>query len=289
MKVLIAGKGSYVGQNIKMWLEQDKTFNVDELDMQDNKWSEFNFSIYDSIIHVAAIVHRTKENIDWEQYKKVNTILPVQVAEKAKASGVKQFIFLSTMGVYGQDKKLPHGNVITEKTLLSAKTYYGKSKLDAEQQLKKLEDDNFKLVIIRPPNIYGKDCPGNYLHTFIKMAKYMPIFPKAYDNSKQSLLYIGNLAELIKLIIKKGTAGVFLPQDENTVSTNDFIDMLAKALNKKVYFSNLLGLGVKVLSNLAIINKIYGGVSYSENVSNTALGNYRVVDLMTALKRSISS
>lgn len=287
MRVLIAGKGSYVGRNIKEWLEQDAMFTVDDLDMRDDKWVECDFSIYDSLVHVAAIVHRAKKPIGWEQYQKVNTVLPVRVAEKAKASGVKQFIFLSTMGVYGQDKKLPNGNVITRTTALAANTYYGKSKLVAEIQLKELENDSFKLAIIRPPNIYGKACPGNYWNTFIKMAKYLPVFPKAYENSRQSLLHISNLAELVKLIIQKEADGVFLPQDEKAVSTGEFIAMIAKALHKKVYLSDLLGLGIKVFSHLSIVNKVYGGVSYSQSVSDTSLGNYRVIDPMTAVKKSV--
>src|SRR5690606_17766204 len=101
MRVLITGSGSYVGRNLKYWLENTGEFIVDELDMENPEWIHYDFTPYDTVIHVAAIVHK-KNKIPWSVYYNVNAVLPYKVAKKAKESHVEQFIFFSTMAVYGE-------------------------------------------------------------------------------------------------------------------------------------------------------------------------------------------
>ena len=99
MKIVIVGKDSYIGAHIKeCFICHDGVNEVIEVDARDDGWREFDFSDVDVVIHVAAIVHNKTLN-DWEIYHQVNTMLPVEVAGVAKKAGVKQFIFLSTMGV----------------------------------------------------------------------------------------------------------------------------------------------------------------------------------------------
>lgn len=286
-KVLITGKGSYVGQRIKEWLEQTEEFDVDELDMIDGNWGNYDFSIYNSIIHVAAIVHRQNDKIDWETYYNVNALLPKKVAEISKAAGVKQFIFLSTMAIYGQEKKLPFGNVINANTIINPKSDYGKSKYQAELLLNKLHCENFKICIIRPPNVYGKNCPGNYLKSFVKLTKILPIFPKAFEESRQSLLFIDNLSEFIREQIISKTYGTYMPQDGLPVSTIEIVESISTAMNKKIYFSKGLGLIINHFSFLKIINKIYGGVMYDANLSELDIKAYDFCNFKEAIIKSI--
>src|SRR5699024_1194219 len=124
---------------------------------RDDKWKEIDLSVYDSILHVAGIAHQKETNENSSLYYDVNRDLAIEMAEKAKKKNVKQFIFLSTMSVYGVET-----GVIDENTRLNPKTHYGKSKKAAEDSIQKLETDEFKVAIVRPPMIYGKDCPGNY-------------------------------------------------------------------------------------------------------------------------------
>lgn len=287
MNILITGRNSYIGKNIKLWLEKDENFKVDELDLKNDEWVDFGFSEYQCIIHVAAIVHQAKKDISWETYETVNTLLPYQVASKAKEAGVKQFIFLSTMGIYGQGKKLPRGNIIDSSTQISPNSYYGKSKYEAELLINRLNDNNFNICIIRPPSIYGKDCPGNYLIAFIKITRYLPIFPEVYTESRQSFLYIDNLSELIRLLINKNVRGVFMPQDGAPVSTVELIETISNSLNKKIWMSKALGSLMKLFCKMPLVNKVYGGISYSIDLSDIATVNYQIVPFKEAIKISI--
>ena len=87
----------------------------------------------------------------------MNRDLAYETARKAEGEGVGQFIFLSSMSVYGIEN-----GVINKDTPLNPNTAYGKSKLEAEELIKKLEDESFIIAILRPPMVYGKDCRGNY-------------------------------------------------------------------------------------------------------------------------------
>ncbi|CUH92846.1 NAD-dependent epimerase/dehydratase family protein [Herbinix luporum] len=287
MKVLITGKDSFIGRNLKEGLENTGEFTVDELDMENEQWQNYDFAPYDTVIHVAAIVHKKKKKIPWETYYQVNTILPYKVAKKARKSRVKQFIFFSSMAVYGQGKKLPFGNIIDEKTGLKPKNYYGKSKLEAEYRLQQLNSEDFKVSIVRPPNIYGYGCPGNYISSFVKLAKLTPVIPVVYTDSKQGFLYIENLCNFIYQIVTEKRSGIFHPQDGEGISTFTFLSEIAGMSNKKVCYSHVLGKVINYLSKIPIVIKVFGGVSYSSSLANYPYNNYSKVDLREALKKTI--
>ena len=187
MRVLVIGKDSYIGNHIDKWLS-DRGCTVSQLDVLTEDWKSFDYSCYDSIVHVAGIVHQPHCQ-DWELYKTVNADMPVAIANKAKEAGVKQYVFFSTMGVYGVDKKLTP-NIIDSNTPLIPNDMYGKSKLMAEEGLRKLQDIQFKVVCVRPPSVYGKGCRGGYISGFASVVKLLPVIPYAYDNVKQSFIYI---------------------------------------------------------------------------------------------------
>ena len=287
MRVLITGSGSYIGRSLKEWLENTSEFLVDELDMENLNWIDYDFRPYDTVIHVAAIVHKKKAKIPWSTYYKVNTILPYKVAKKARASHVEQFIFFSTMAVYGEKKKLPLGNIIDGRTSLKPKNYYGRSKLQAEIKLNRLNTQDFKVSIVRPPNIYGYGCPGNYISSFLKLVKLSPVIPVVYTDCKQGFLYIDNLSNYIYQIIKDRSAGVFHPQDGEGISTFTLLSEIASLINKKVHYSIALGKLISCFHKIPIVTKVFGGVSYSSKLSNNPYDNYCKVDLKSALRQTI--
>src|SRR5699024_574338 len=127
-KILITGVNSYVGNRFAEWVKQyPEEYEVDKISVRGGRWKKMDFSDYDSILHVAGIAHR-KETIENKKlYYLVNRDLTNGIALKAKKEGVKQFIFLSSMSVYG----LIEG-VIDNSTPLKPKSHYGKSKLQAE-------------------------------------------------------------------------------------------------------------------------------------------------------------
>ena len=156
-KILITGANSYIGTSFESYMKQfGDEYAVDTVDMIDGAWREKSFAEYDVVFHVAGIAHRkeTKENAGL--YYKVNRDLAIDVATKAKADGVKQLVFLSSMSVYGMET-----GVITRETSPAPKSNYGKSKLQAEEGISLLKSDSFKVAVLRPPMVYGEGCKGN--------------------------------------------------------------------------------------------------------------------------------
>lgn len=285
MNVLITGKGSYIGEHIRDYL-LSKDYSVYELDTMSDKWKSFDYSHYDTIVHVAAIVHENAKNASEELFTKVNTELPYEIASLAKKAGVGQFAFLSTMAVFGCDKKLPKGNVVSSDTNLNPTSLYGISKLAAEEKLSELADESFKISIVRPPNVYGKSCQGNYMNGFRKISSKLSIFPYVYNDAKQSVLYIDNLSALVYHIIDNNSEGVFLPQDDYAPSSCEMVKAISDAIGKKTHFSKFLGYCVKPFSIIAIVKKLYGGVSYTEADSECFDGKYRIVSFQEGIRRT---
>lgn len=287
MKVLISGKDSYIGDKIGAWLLASKkeSFEVQYLDVRNDSWTSFDFSGFDTVIHVAGIVHR-KDIKDISIYDKVNTILPVEVAKLAKSHGVRQFVFLSTMAVYGIGKTMK-GAIITKETPVNPQSLYAKSKYNAEVLLKELEDESFILTIVRPPNVYGKQCKGGYITGYDSIVKKLPAIPEAYNHVKQSVLYIDNLAEFCRLVIVNKDRGIFLPQDDYPVSAVELMYSIANAKGYKKVKSKILGWGIKLLSFTSFVNKGYGGIAYSLDISKYNKGNYIVKSFEEAIKETL--
>lgn len=204
MRALIIGKDSYIGNHVDEWLTK-YGWEVTQLDSLTSEWKTYNYSLFDVIIHVAAIVHHPQCR-NWNLYKSVNADLPIEIATIAKAHGAHSFIFFSTMGVYQAEKRLKP-SVIDENTPLEPKSFYGKSKLLAEEGLAKLNDANFHVAIVRPPSVYGKGCKGGYITGFTRIARLLPVIPNAYNDVCQSFIFV----RVYPLDCGKGVARRFLP------------------------------------------------------------------------------
>lgn len=287
MKVLIVGKDSYIGEHIRNCLTSNG-YEVYELNTLTDEWKTFDYSKYDSIVHVAAIVHGDAKNASEDLFKKVNTDLPFAIASKAKESGVNQFVFLSTMSVFGFDKALSESeSIICKDASLNPTGLYGLSKYEAEKKLKSIEDDSFSVAIVRPPNVYGPGCKGNYISGFSKLANMMFVCPNAYTNIHQSMLYIDNLSELIKLIIVNNSNGVFHPQDDYAPNTVEMIELIRTANGRKTRESKFFGKLVKLFGKLSLVKKIYGGIKYADEMSDIFEKKYRIVDFEKGLEITI--
>lgn len=285
MHILIIGKNSYIGNHIDEWLSQHG-HQVEQLDVLTDEWKSFDYTPYDVIVHVAGIVHQPKCQ-DWGLYKRVNTDMPISIATMAKKQGVKQYVFFSTMGVYGVGKKLKR-NIIDEQTPLNSESMYGKSKLMAEEGLQKLQDGTFCVAFVRPPSVYGKGCKGGYITGFTSIVRRLPVIPRAYENVKQSFIYIDNLSELVRLVIEKNLKGVFCPQDDKAVSANELLQAISIGIGKKYRSSCLLGLFVRLLHFVPVVNKAYGGIEYAKSLSNVEGVNYVVVPFEEGMRRTVN-
>lgn len=281
-KILITGLNSYVGKSLAKWLANyPDRYSVDSISLRNDSWKEQDFSIYDVVFHVAGIAHVSSDPNMEEMYYKVNRDLTIETAEKAKAEGVKQFIFMSSIIVYGDsttDKR-----VIDKNTIPTPSNFYGNSKLQAEKGIKPLENENFKVVIIRPPMIYGKGSKGNY-PKLAKAAQKLPIFPDI-DNQR-SMLHIDNLCEFIKLMIDNEENGLFFPQNREYVKTSEMINLIAEVYGKKVKLTRLFNPLLKVMGmKLGIINKVFGNLVYEKDISRYK-EDYQIRDLKKSLELS---
>lgn len=257
-RILITGANSYIGTSFEKWVSQwPEKYRVDTINVREDTWKDKSFANYDIIYHLAAIVH-VKEN-DIDMYMRINKDLAVEIAKKGKSEGVKHFVFLSTMGVYGKET-----GYINEKTKTNPKTPYAKSKLEAEHSVAELTDKSFKISILRPPIVYGKDCRGNYPR-LVKLLLKTPVFPNI--KNERSMIYIDNLSEFVRLTIDKELTGLLFPQNMEYVNTTNLAKEIAENHGKKMRFTKFFNPAISLGVNLsATFGKVFGTFVYDKKM-----------------------
>lgn len=280
-KILITGANSYIGVSFENYINSNfaDEYTVDTVDMLDGSWKDKDFGCYDTVFHVAGIAHSDTAKVTDGQkalYYKVNTDLTVETARKAKADGAKQFIFMSSAIVYGDSAPIGKTKIITAETPVSPANFYGDSKVQAENGILPLNDQNFKVVILRPPMIYGKGSRGNY-PVLAKLAQKLPVFP--YVKNERSMLYVENLAEFVRLMIENEEAGIFRPQNSEYTNTCLMVSRIAAAHGKKVILIKGFTPALKILSHFTgLVNKAFGNMCYEMSISEYKQ-NYRIFSL----------
>lgn len=228
----MTGSSGYLGSSFMH--SYQKKFLFDTFSIRTQKMEDIAFDGVDIVVHCAALVHQKREE-SYEKYHEINVEYPLNLAKLAKKSGVKQFVFLSTIAVYGEDKER-----VDEQTPCSPVTPYGISKLEAEKQLLVLNDDGFVVSIIRSPMVYGKDAPGN-MERLVQLVKKVSLLPFGGIDNKRAFVFIENLCSFIDAVIelhlKHGTRAcrVFLASDDESLSTTRLIELIAHKLEKKIF------------------------------------------------------
>lgn len=259
-RILITGKDSYIGTSFKKYLEQyPDDYYIEELDVRDDSWKEFDFSPFDAVYHVAGIAHKKEVKENEQLYYQVNRDLAVDIAKKAKSECIHQFIFMSSMSVYG----LNYSNqLITKDTKCHPHTYYGRSKYEAELELNELNDDNFKVCIVRPPMVYGKGAPGN-MERLYKAVRKFHIFPTL--RNERSSISIEKLCQDIKEYIDENSQGLYLPQNKEYMCTVDMIRKQMKEENVKVFYLSMFNPIIRLfIGKVGIITKCFGDLRYGK-------------------------
>ncbi len=267
-KILITGSTSYIGKSFEAYMLKHKEYQVDTISVRNDQWRQCNFAQYDIVIHVAGLVHLIPKKMTCqlkEKYYQVNTKLAIDVANKAKTEGVKQFIFMSTMSIYGEIGKIGKDCVITKDTMPNPKNEYGRSKLRAENKISPMQTDDFTITILRPPMVYGSNCKGNY-NGLVKAAKYSWIFPKVQN--RRAMIYIDNLCEMIYQIVENNMSGIFMPQDRESISTSDIVKLIADANRRKICFTSIFNPVLKLCAGMIpMFNKVFGNLVYEHTLS----------------------
>lgn len=260
IRVCITGAGSYIGTHIGLHLARmPEQFEVAEMDVS-QPWQGENLQGFDAVIHVAGIAHQKETEENRPLYTAVNRDLAIEVAKAAKANGVKQFVFFSSMSVYGMN--VGHIDASVQPAPESA---YGESKWEAEQGLAQLVDDAFRVAVLRPPMIYGKGCRGNYPR-LSALARSLPVFPKV-DNQR-SMLYIGTLCSFIQKLLESGEGGLYFPQNREYVNTTALVQEVARCHRKRIWAIPGFGWLLKRLEGKSLlIGKVFGSLTYDQRMS----------------------
>lgn len=264
-KVLVTGEHGYIGTEFYKWTKLNcSQISVDFIDVKTDDWKEKSFSGYDTVLHLAGIAHSSRNPKLKDLYYKVNRDLTFDLAKKSKNDGVNQFIFMSSIIVYGEGSL--NKTTIDKQTIPTPSNFYGDSKLQAEILIRGLGNFNFKIAVIRPPMIYGKNSKGNY-SKLSKLAKIVPIFPYFYN--ERSMLHIDNLSSFITAIIFTNACGTFFPQNKSYVTTSELVKTIAEVNNKKIIlvpgFSFLIK---KLIKRQEIFNKLFGNLVYDQKLSD---------------------
>ncbi len=265
--ILITGAKSYIGESVKDYLLQwpDK-YAITVKDTMGWAPTASDFHGFDVVFNVAGIAHIKETSKNRHLYFEVNRDLVVKIAKAAKEAGVRQFILLSTMSVYGMT--VGH---IKKSTPTNPMNAYGQSKADADVEITKLEDENFKICCLRPPMVYGKGCKGNY-QSLRKFALSFPVFP-LYDN-KRSMIYIGNLCEFVKGCIEFKRSGLFFPQNAEYTNTSHMVELIAEENGKKIKLTKAFNWMIKICG-LDVMKKVFGDLTYE---TADTVGKYGFVE-----------
>ncbi|WP_342436969.1 NAD-dependent epimerase/dehydratase family protein [Paenibacillus sp. FSL L8-0436] len=285
-KILITGKGSYIGTNFIKWLQKwPSLYETFELSVRDDEWKKHDFSFYNIVVHVAGIAHVSADPNLEQQYYKINRDLAIEVANKAKKENVGQFIFLSSMIVYGTDGTIGKENIITNSTIPTPSDFYGKSKLEADLAIQRLGNEKFNVVSVRTPMVYGPNCKGNF-PKLNKLTDKTFIFPDI--KNQRSMIFINNLCQFLKLIVDEKVTGVFHPQNKDYVCTTEIIKIMASIKNKRIFYFKILNPILLVISRKNnFINKVFGNKVYEKSLSCYPNWNYNIVDFRNSIEQSI--
>lgn len=266
-KLLITGSSGFIG---KSFIKNSSEYLIKEVDLIKQNISDIDISGYTTVLHLAAIVHQLKGTPD-EEYFKINSNLAYDVAFRAKEQGVKHFVFMSTVKVYGESTLL--GESLNEFSECYPQDAYGKSKYKGEKMIQALEDENFKVAIIRSPLVYGSEVKANMLN-LIRLIDKFPLLPLGSINNRRSMVYVGNLVELMNCIIHKKASGVFIAGDQNSLSTTWLVELISKHLNKNIVLFALPTIFRNFIKYFRpdFFSRLYGSFEIDNSSSNKALG-----------------
>mgnify|MGYP000327232155 FL=1 len=237
---------------------------VDSLNA-DTDWSKALLS-QEVVIHAAARAHVMSDQASdpIEEYRKVNVEGTLNLARQSVESGVKRFVYISSIKVNGE--QTAPGRPFTERDALAPSDPYGVSKMEAEEGLMELaRNTELEVVIVRPPLVYGPGAKGNFASMLNLVTRQLPL-PLGSVNNKRSLVALDNLVDLIITCVEHPAAAnqVFLVSDGQDVSTTELFRAVARAMGKSSRLlpipASVLVIGAAVLGKKAVAQRLLGSL-----------------------------
>lgn len=296
-KILITGANSYLGNWTEGYLngcrtaEGERAWQISRISLRDGAWKQASFEGYDAVLHMAGMAHADIGNVTEEtreKYYQINRDLALETAAKAKEEGVRQFIYMSSVIVYGDSAPAGRQKHIGVDTKPEPANFYGDSKYQAEIGLQKLESEDFRVAIVRAPMIYGKGSKGNF-PVLVKLAARAPVFPQI--RNQRSMLYVGNLAEFIRLLAESGKGGIFFPQNAEYVTTAEMVRLIGRARGRNIRLWRGLNPLVRLASKIpgkigGMVNKAFGSLTIDRQLSCRDIQGYQIYSLEESIRRS---
>jgi len=306
-RLLVTGGSGFVGSALikRLLSEHREVFAVGrsevDLPVETVKVSSFSelgalgnkLGSVDVVVHCAARAHIMNDDTQdpLAEYRKVNVDGTLNLARHAAESGVKRFVFVSSIKVNGE-QTLP-GNPFTEDVAPAPEDPYGISKYEAEQQLQALSaETGMELVIIRPPLVYGPGVKGNFASMIRLMEKGLPL-PLGAVGNKRSLVALDNLVDLIVTCVDNPAAAnqVFLAGDGQDLSTTELLRGVANAMGKSAWLlpvpAGLLMLGASMLGKRAVAQRLLGSLQVDISKAREILGWQPPVSVEEGLARAV--
>jgi len=244
MRILITGMSGFAGQHLGSYLQQHGRL-VYPLSLRGD-WLANIPDGMDAIIHLAGKAHDTRNTSAPEEYFRVNTGLTQELFDWFLNSNARDFIYFSSVKAAADTVE----GILTEDDAPAPGTPYGVSKQYAEAYLLAQPlPAGKRLLIIRPCMIHGPGNKGNLNLLYRFVAKGIP-YPLAAFENKRSFLSIDNLCYAIEglLMNEKITSGIYNLADDEALSTNELVKIIAGALRKK---PRLLALPQGLLKGIA--------------------------------------
>lgn len=236
MKLIITGSSGFVGQNFLNFFKEKKV-DVQELSLRGISWGSKIALKADAIIHLAGKAHDTNKNDDVEEYFKINRDLTIRLFDEFLKSDIKDFFFFSSVKAVADSVD----GVLLEDALPNPQTPYGISKFEAEQYLlsQKLPTGK-RIFILRPCMIHGPQNKGNLNLLYKIVEKGVPWFLAVFKNER-SFLSVDNLNFIIYKMLTNECleSGVYNLSDDQSLSTNQLIEIISDTLGKKPKLWNI--------------------------------------------------
>jgi len=309
MKILVTGGSGFIGRKLVDTLLQ---YNAHSLRISSRKknssvsespsveWVEGDLSPYfdwgsavegcQVVIHLAARAHVMNNDLpSSEEFRKVNFDGSLSLARSAVKAGVKRFIFLSSIGVNGNNNLYPY----TETDVPSPQGFYALSKWEAEVGLREIaKQTGLELVIIRPTLVYGEGAPGN-IARLVKLIKCPIPLPLGAVNNRRSFIGVDNLISLIVVCLDHPAAAneLFLAADSEDVSTTKLLRLLSSGLDKSVCLLpipvSFLKIGFYLTGKRDVAISLLGSLRVDISKARKTLNWYPSLSLEDGLKKVI--